>query len=441
MSKNLNMSALRRDPRHERILRNRLHPLHTQTVAALQPEQRGPSGLLRKYPHAVGFIGPNGIKRIDRLDGNGSVPATPQRSKAGIEEIQRPLVLVADPQFYIAVVPDLPGGYLSAHDKDVLGQAQALVSQIGAQRGQAGAVIVIAFGELNATDLDTAGVDRLLHLTDVAFTGYNPEQRVAALCEVEAHYAPQHWLLPDSIHGGFDTGCRLATTLGERPATQVWKADHQQVTSRFSTGRQDCQRSIPHILMLTEECYLPVDETRHAVLPLSRPLTLPLTPANSEELSTRLLTTTRITDLGQIAVDPNAIPLSEAPFIISGGNGISDWDLFHAAAKALSATEGASRVAVDDGFMPRDRQVGASGTWVTADMYLAVGISGAIQHMQGIGECRKVIAINTDANCDMVKRADLSLIIDSQTLLNALLDVLSNTPATTATEDNTHVAA
>lgn len=74
--------------------------------------------------------------------------------------------------------------------------------------------------------------------------------------------------------------------------------------------------------------------------------------------------------------------------------------------------------------MPRHRQVGATGTWVTADVYLAVGISGAIQHMQGIGQCRKVIAVNTDPNCDMVKRADLSFIIDSQVFLEALLNAL-----------------
>ncbi|EPN56440.1 electron transfer flavoprotein subunit alpha, partial [Pseudomonas syringae pv. actinidiae ICMP 19079] len=91
------------------------------------------------------------------------------------------------------------------------------------------------------------------------------------------------------------------------------------------------------------------------------------------------------------------------------------------AALALGATEGASRVAVDDGFMGRERQVGASGTWVTARVYLAVGISGAIQHLQGIGACDKVIAINLDAGCDMIKRADLSVIGDGGEILTALI--------------------
>lgn len=79
-------------------------------------------------------------------------------------------------------------------------------------------------------------------------------------------------------------------------------------------------------------------------------------------------------------------------------------------------------MAVDDGFMPRNRQVGATGTWVTARVYLAVGISGAIQHLQGIGACDKVVAVNMDPGCDMIKRADLSVIGDSAAILAALME-------------------
>ena len=75
--------------------------------------------------------------------------------------------------------------------------------------------------------------------------------------------------------------------------------------------------------------------------------------------------------------------------------------------------------------MPRDRQVGATGTWVTARVYIAVGISGAIQHLQGIQPCEKVIAINMDPSCDMIKRADLAVIGDSTQILEALVTLVS----------------
>ena len=147
--------------------------------------------------------------------------------------------------------------------------------------------------------------------------------------------------------------------------------------------------------------------------------------ARAVELSTAIARSLpRIEDLGAVAVDPALIPMAESEFIFSGGNGVKDWDLFHRTAVALGATEGASRVAVDDGFMSRDRQVGASGTWVTARVYVAVGISGAIQHLQGIGACDKVVAINLDPTCDMIKRADLSVIGESAAILDALIEAV-----------------
>ena len=246
-------------------------------------------------------------------------------------------------------------------------------------------------------------MDRLIHLVGEEFNGFAPEAKLAALEQIEALYRPEHWFFPDSVNGGTDLASRLAARLGERPATPAWQVNGTQTICRGASASVDISRATPRILMLLEECADAIDRTRHQVLPLA--------------LDVNVNTKQRLFDQGQIAVDSNAVPLAEAEFILSAGNGIHNWDQFHAAAAALRATEGASRVAVDDGFMPRSRQVGASGTWVTARVYVAVGISGAIQHMQGIGQCDKVVAINTDAGCDMVKRADLAVIADSEEIL------------------------
>ncbi|WP_193666636.1 electron transfer flavoprotein subunit alpha/FixB family protein, partial [Pseudomonas aeruginosa] len=178
--------------------------------------------------------------------------------------------------------------------------------------------------------------------------------------------------------------------------------------SRAGAGHEALQRALPRPLLAAAERAEPVSETRHEVRELHM----------AEQVARNL---PRIEDLGPVAVDPARIPMAEAEFILSGGNGVQDWTLFHQAAAVLGATEGASRGAVDDGHMPRNRQVGATGTWVTARVYLAVGISGAIQHLQGIGACDKVVAVNRDAGCDMIKRADLSVIGDSTEILRALI--------------------
>ncbi|MQU24676.1 electron transfer flavoprotein subunit alpha/FixB family protein, partial [Pseudomonas helleri] len=181
-----------------------------------------------------------------------------------------------------------------------------------------------------------------------------------------------------------------------------------QCVGRAGAGLEDVAQAVPRLILAAAECAEPVSETRHEALVV--------------ELSTAVVPCLpRIEDLGAVEVDPAAIPMAEAEFILSGGNGVKDWPLFHKTASALGATEGASRVAVDDGFMGRERQVGASGTWVTARVYVAVGISGAIQHLQGIGACDKVVAINLDPGCDMIKRADLSVIGDGTAVLQALI--------------------
>lgn len=388
--------VIRRDPRAEWIARNRLHPLH----AALQPAQTswmGPNGLVRKNVHGIGFIGPNGVKRIDR---SGTQQGGSVKRSAAVE-VQLPLHRVAEPAYYIAVVPDMVGGRLSSHDRDLLGLAHRLA-------GQEGAVLALVFGEHKESAFDTAGADRLLVLQGSEFEGYAPEQRIQGLRAVDNQFAPRHWLLPDSRTGGGELGRRFAASLGERPATRVWQVSDTHCTGRAGAGQRDITQTLPRLILAAAECAEPVSETRHEALPVE------LSTGSARSL-------TRIEDLGAVAVDPASIPMAEAEFIFSGGNGVKDWELFHKAAVALGATEGASRVAVDDGFMTRDRQVGASGTWVTARVYVAVGISGAIQHLQGIGACDKVVAINMDPTCDMIKRADLSVIGDSTALCEALI--------------------
>ena len=389
---------IRRDPRAEWIARNRLHPLHA-TMQKAESSWLSAAGVLRKNPHAVGFIGPNGIKRIDR---SGVQQGGAGKRSSASEVVQLPLHVVEQPAFHIVVVPDMVGGRLSSHDKDLLGLAHKLA-------GNGGAVVAVIFGEHKESAFDCNGVDRLLQLTGEAFEGYAPEARILALSAVESQLAPRHWLLPDSRTGGGELGRRLAANLGERPATRVWQVADGIASGRAGAGREDLIRQAPRLILAAAECAEPVSETRHEV----RPIDL------SEAIVRHL---PRIQNLGAVAVDPAQIPMAEAEFILSGGNGVKDWELFHQAAKALGATEGASRVAVDDGFMGRERQVGASGIWVSARVYVAVGISGAIQHLQGIGACDKVVAINLDPTCDMIKRADLSVIGDSAAILQALIE-------------------
>ncbi|WP_127555852.1 electron transfer flavoprotein subunit alpha/FixB family protein [Saccharospirillum alexandrii] len=399
---------IRRNPRLERIRRNRLHPEYTALMAATVPAI-GPTGLRRINPHQTGFVMVQGRKRLNRLNPGGVGFATSsQPGQAQAKE--KPLHSVTDPRGYVAVVMDLPGGRLSSHDRDVLGLAQ----QLAQAKDDPHAVLAIALGDVRETDLGGAGADRVIQLSQLhtePLTGYCPELKLSILTEIEKHYQPAYWLFPDSIDGGADLGSRWAVQQHERAAVQAWQVNKENTVCRGGSQLTDWHRPTPRVLLLAPECAAPVEEYRYEALPLE------LTPP--EPISAT------IEDRGPVSVDPSQIALSEAEFILAAGNGVRNWDQFHQVATVLGATEGASRVAVDDGYMPRHRQVGASGTWVSARVYLAVGISGAIQHLQGIGQCETVIAVNLDAGCDMVRRADLTVIADSEAVFAELLNLMT----------------
>ena len=121
--------------------------------------------------------------------------------------------------------------------------------------------------------------------------------------------------------------------------------------------------------------------------------------------------------------DPGTMDLAESRRIMAGGAGLrgpADFRLLARTAAAIGASMGATRVVADLGWVAHERYIGTTGVAVDPDLYVALGISGAIQHVTGLGAPRHVVAVNTDPSCPMMTLADLALVTDAPGLLEAL---------------------
>lgn len=287
----------------------------------------------------------------------------------------------------------------------VVTAAKALAAKTG---GKTIAVLIGASVDAAAEALDKTGVDRLVMMNDPALERYSALTYRTALAAAIAKLDPRIVLLPATFMGR-DLAPRVAMRCGAGLATDVTDL------AMNADGALDVRRPVyngkafAHVLFTKDK--VAVASVRLNTFPAAtgggaaRETLAYAASAGDDRVST-----TEIAKTGGAVKD-----VTEADIIVSGGRALgseANFKIIYELAGELDAAVGASRAACDAGYQPHSRQVGLTGKTVTPKLYIACGISGAIQHLAGMRGSKVIVAINKDPEAPMVKTADYAIIDD-----------------------------
>ena len=310
----------------------------------------------------------------------------------------------------ILVLAESRRGELREVSMELVGAALALKEEAG---GPVAVAIIGAGATEHAASLGAAGVDEVLTVeaTTVDFEAHVHADALAALIE---HESPAVVLLGHTIDSlGF--GPAVAATLGLGFASDVtalgWE-DGPVATRGAYGGKVEVELDFPGkettLLMLRAGAFEAAEASGDA-------------SARSVEASVEA----RTEQLGFREADAGDVDITKAEFLLSVGRGIEDKDAlpqFEELADTMGATLSVSRPLVDAGWAPNARQVGQSGKTVKPKVYLALGISGAVQHLAGMQTADTIIAVNTDPEAPIFRVAHFGAVADLFDVADELAD-------------------
>ena len=257
-----------------------------------------------------------------------------------------------------------------------------------------------------------------LYLADAAkYWDYNPDLHKDLILAAVRHERPDYIVFSHSSYG-WDLAPRVAASLRIAQVSEVVAL----AAEGFEVGC--CNAKMRRTVK---------PATAQAVLTIQAGTFAPLIPAGTPHLE-RLETTgkSNLEFVGYEPAEMKEVDLGRAEVIVSAGRGVGKKEniaLVTALAKALGGEVGATRPVVDAGWIEHSRQVGATGQTVAPGLYLACGISGAIQHLAGMKRSGFIVAINRDRDAPIGEVADVLVVADVVPLLQTLIDRLKKTTA------------
>jgi len=307
---------------------------------------------------------------------------------------------------------------LTSGAKEALAFGSRLASATG---GSVEAVLVGHSNMSGATEAIACGASKVYTVNNPMLAEYQVELFVDSLLKVFYQSGADVLLLSfDRI--GKDLVGRLATSIGASAITEV--TDFRTEGTKLTWVRP----------IYGDKAYGEYSTTRPKVVvgirKKSQELAVPDSKRTGEIISVDYTVSEEVVLTKLVVKIQSAlsdIRLEDAHIIVSGGRGLGGPEGFQdlqSLAELMGGTVGASRAACDAGWVPSNLQVGQTGAVVAPDLYIAVGISGASQHLAGITNAKTVVAINTDSEAPIFKRANLGVIADYKTVIPELTEKL-----------------
>ena len=292
--------------------------------------------------------------------------------------------------------------------------------QLGKALGQPVAAVVLGAGQL-AAELATKNLQKVYSVEHPLLADYTADAYTAALTSVIGDLKPTLVLFPHTYQVR-DFAPKLATRLDRVLLSDVVRVNEGPVFVRqLFQGKLNADMrpatATPHLVSLQSGAYR-ADTLEAGSAPVET--IVPTLEAPRQQPEPRFRESSR------------AVDLTAAEIIVSVGRGIKESDnipLVEALAQALGAELAASRPICDNGWLPMERQVGSSGQTVAPKVYLAVGISGAIQHLVGMKGSKAIVAINKDPHAPIFEVADYGLVGDLFEIVPALTDEIRKAKA------------
>ncbi|MBW2673407.1 MAG: electron transfer flavoprotein subunit alpha/FixB family protein [Deltaproteobacteria bacterium] len=302
------------------------------------------------------------------------------------------------------IVAEHRDGALRNVSFEIASAARNLADELGEE---VCAVLVGSGVEGFAPELAKYGVDKVYVADDAIFADYTTDAYSEAVAKVVKENDASILLLASSVQGK-DLSSRLVGKLATGMAsdcTDVKIADGKLLAIRpMYAGKcfgEIVVESCPQMASLRPKVFAAVENTKAgAVVKFDAGIA-------ADALKTKVLETQKDTS--------GKVDLTEADVIVSGGRGMKgadEYKVIEELADLLGAAVGASRAAVDAGWRPQSDQVGQTGKVVSPNLYIACGISGAIQHLAGMSSSKYIVAINKDAEAPIFARADYGVVDD-----------------------------